>query len=85
MNSRKKSRMAPLGVQAILQTSVRINQSRALDESGTMTKQLVVVVQRITLMCFRARRGKQMSKVRIVAVRMRKLWIWTMIIVGLVY
>ena len=85
MKSRKKSRMAPLGVQAILRTSVQINQSRTLDESGTMTKQLVVVAQKITLMCFRARRGKQMLKVRIVAVRMRKLWIWTMIIVGLVY
>jgi hypothetical protein len=36
------------------------NQSKIKDESGTMTKELMVAVQRIILMFFRAKRGKQM-------------------------
>ena len=65
---KKKLRMVQLGANLITQH----NQSRVSDESG-MTKELMAVAQRIFLMYFLAKRGKQMWKARIAAVRMRKL------------
>ena len=53
-----------------------------VESRTTMISNLMVLKRRrIILMCFPARKGRQMSKVRTVAVRRRRLWTWTMIMV----
>ena len=54
---------------------------RVESRTTTISNLMVLKRQRITLMCFPARKVKQMSKVRTVAVRRRRLWTWTMIMV----
>ena len=58
-----------------------------MDESGTTMRRVVMqgikAGPRIILTCSPGGRGSKQSKVRKVAVRMRKWLIWTMIMVGL--